>query len=267
MGPCRRPRRRARRAAPRAARTDRQTRAQRRRCKLQVAGGFRERDQIARMLDAGVGRVVIGSLAVNEPETRARLARRIRQRTGSRWRSTSASSTARRWSPPPAGPRTSAAACGTSPRSTRGAAPAASPTSAATACSQGPNVELLAEAVRAPSAPRSPGIGRRRVARRPARALRDAPARSSARRCGKAASTSRRRSTCRRARIIPCLDVSDGRVVKGVQFRDHRDVGDIVEHALRYRDEGADELVFYDITRQRRGPRPRHGLGAADRAR
>jgi cyclase len=50
------------------------------------------------------------------------------------------------------------------------------------------------------------------------------------------------------ARIIPCLDVRDGRVVKGVQFRDHRDVGDIVEHALRYRDEGADELVFYDIT-------------------
>ena len=50
------------------------------------------------------------------------------------------------------------------------------------------------------------------------------------------------------ARIIPCLDVADGRVVKGVQFRDHRDVGDIVDHALRYCDEGADELVFYDIT-------------------
>ncbi|CAA9499709.1 MAG: Imidazole glycerol phosphate synthase cyclase subunit HisF [uncultured Sphingomonas sp.] len=50
------------------------------------------------------------------------------------------------------------------------------------------------------------------------------------------------------ARIIPCLDVAEGRVVKGVRFRDHRDVGDIVDHALRYRDEGADELVFYDIT-------------------
>ncbi|HEY5711705.1 MAG TPA: imidazole glycerol phosphate synthase subunit HisF [Allosphingosinicella sp.] len=49
-------------------------------------------------------------------------------------------------------------------------------------------------------------------------------------------------------RIIPCLDVRDGRVVKGVRFRDHRDVGDIVDFALRYRDEGADELVFYDIT-------------------
>lgn len=40
----------------------------------------------------------------------------------------------------------------------------------------------------------------------------------------------------------------DGRVVKGVQFRDHRVVGDIEELARRYRDEGADELVFYDIT-------------------
>ncbi|GAA4009015.1 imidazole glycerol phosphate synthase subunit HisF [Sphingomonas humi] len=49
------------------------------------------------------------------------------------------------------------------------------------------------------------------------------------------------------ARIIPCLDVADGRVVKGVQFRDHRDIGDIVEHALRYSAEGADELVFYEI--------------------
>jgi cyclase len=42
--------------------------------------------------------------------------------------------------------------------------------------------------------------------------------------------------------------VRDGRVVKGVQFRDHRVVGDILELAARYRDEGADELVFYDIS-------------------
>jgi cyclase len=49
-------------------------------------------------------------------------------------------------------------------------------------------------------------------------------------------------------RIIPCLDVRDGQVVKGVRFRDHRVVGDILELACRYRDEGADELVFYDIT-------------------
>jgi cyclase len=49
-------------------------------------------------------------------------------------------------------------------------------------------------------------------------------------------------------RIIPCLDVRNGQVVKGVQFRDHRVMGDIIELAARYRDEGADELVFYDIT-------------------
>ncbi len=49
-------------------------------------------------------------------------------------------------------------------------------------------------------------------------------------------------------RIIPCLDVRDGLVVKGVRFRDHVVMGDIVDLALRYRDEGADELVFYDIT-------------------
>ena len=54
-------------------------------------------------------------------------------------------------------------------------------------------------------------------------------------------------------RIIPCLDVREGRVVKGVRFRDHIDMGDIVELALRYRDSGADELVFYDITASPQG--------------
>ena len=54
-------------------------------------------------------------------------------------------------------------------------------------------------------------------------------------------------------RIVPCLDVRDGRVVKGVRFRDHVDMGDIVELAVRYRDEGADELVFYDITASPQG--------------
>jgi imidazole glycerol-phosphate synthase subunit HisF len=49
-------------------------------------------------------------------------------------------------------------------------------------------------------------------------------------------------------RIIPCLDVRDGKVVKGVQFRDHVIQGDIVEFAEKYRDDGADELVFYDIS-------------------
>lgn len=54
-------------------------------------------------------------------------------------------------------------------------------------------------------------------------------------------------------RIIPCLDVRDGRVVKGTRFRDHRDMGGIVELATRYAAEGADELVFYDITASPQG--------------
>ena len=60
-------------------------------------------------------------------------------------------------------------------------------------------------------------------------------------------------------RIIPCLDVRDGKVVKGVRFRDHVVMGAIVELAMRYRDEGADELVFYDITASPEGRRVDHG--------
>lgn len=54
-------------------------------------------------------------------------------------------------------------------------------------------------------------------------------------------------------RIIPCLDVDGGRVVKGVQFVDIRDIGDPVELAARYEDEGADEIVFLDITASHEG--------------
>src|SRR6267378_4187898 len=54
-------------------------------------------------------------------------------------------------------------------------------------------------------------------------------------------------------RIIPCLDVDRGRVVKGVKFFDHVDAGDPVEQAQRYQAAGADELVFYDITASHEG--------------
>ena len=54
-------------------------------------------------------------------------------------------------------------------------------------------------------------------------------------------------------RIIPCLDVDRGRVVKGVKFFDHVDAGDPVEQAKRYQADGADELVFYDITASHEG--------------
>lgn len=54
-------------------------------------------------------------------------------------------------------------------------------------------------------------------------------------------------------RIIPCLDVDNGRVVKGVQFLEIRDAGDPVEVAKRYNEEGADEITFLDITATHEG--------------
>jgi len=54
-------------------------------------------------------------------------------------------------------------------------------------------------------------------------------------------------------RIIPCLDVDRGRVVKGVKFFDHIDAGDPVEQARKYDADGADELVFYDISASHEG--------------
>ena len=68
-------------------------------------------------------------------------------------------------------------------------------------------------------------------------------------------------------RVIPCLDVHDGRVVKGVNFRDLRDAGDPVELAARYGAQGADELTFLDLpasahgrppTRETVTPHPEH---------
>src|SRR5271169_2414199 len=54
-------------------------------------------------------------------------------------------------------------------------------------------------------------------------------------------------------RIIPCLDVDRGRVVKGVKFFDHVDAGDPVAQARKYQADGADELVFYDISASHEG--------------
>jgi imidazole glycerol-phosphate synthase subunit HisF len=58
-----------------------------------------------------------------------------------------------------------------------------------------------------------------------------------------------------RKRVIVCLDVQDGRVVKGTSFQDLRDVGDPVELAARYEQEGADEIVFLDISASTEGRR------------
>src|SRR5437764_14426652 len=62
-----------------------------------------------------------------------------------------------------------------------------------------------------------------------------------------------RRTSMLTKRIIPCLDVDRGRVVKGVHFLQLRDAGDPVEVARRYEADGADELVFLDITASHEG--------------
>lgn len=54
-------------------------------------------------------------------------------------------------------------------------------------------------------------------------------------------------------RLVVCLDVRDGRLTKGVKFADNQDIGDPVESARRYYEEGADEIVFYDITASAEG--------------
>jgi cyclase len=56
-------------------------------------------------------------------------------------------------------------------------------------------------------------------------------------------------------RVVACLDVKDGVVVKGVRFENHQVMGGVLELACRYRDQGADELVFYDITASADGRR------------
>ena len=54
-------------------------------------------------------------------------------------------------------------------------------------------------------------------------------------------------------RIIPCLDVRDGKLTKGVKFKGNVDIGDPVEVARQYYEQGADEIVFYDITASSEG--------------
>lgn len=54
-------------------------------------------------------------------------------------------------------------------------------------------------------------------------------------------------------RIIPCLDVKDGRVVKGIQFKGLRDIGNPVDLVIYYNEAGADELVFLDISKTEEG--------------
>ena len=209
-----------------------------------------------RLLDAGVARVVIGSLARRRsPDAVRGDARRASGRTASPSRSTSGSRTACRWSRPPAGPSDSGPhAWGGAAALSRGAPPAGHrhrPRRDA----ERPQFRADGSAVARLPAHRAPGVGRRRGARRSCRAACTGAAGAIV---GKALWEGRfdlaeALAQCPRLGSSPASTSRDGRVVKGVRFRDHRDVGDIVDHALRYRDEGADELVFYDITASAEG--------------
>src|SRR5439155_27062721 len=99
---------------------------------------------------------------------------------------------------------------------------------------------------------RARGSGRRR---RRARAARRRPVPPGAeRRCRSPPARERPRMV--KKRVIPCLDVAGGRVVKGIRFENLREMGDPVELATRYSELGADELVFLDITATIEGRRP-----------
>jgi cyclase len=223
---------------------------------VQTGGGVRA-DDVARILDAsGASRVVVGSLAVREPQRVLHWMAEVR-----RERITVALDTRRDAEPasgacrcmagpkPPAG--TLDDCCGT----TRGGLRHLLCTDIARdGMLSGPEPRRCTQHLRASPRPAVQASGGVRdvadVASRArggaAGAVLGAPAgRPAVDLCGGAGMLSRR--------IIPCLDVRDGQVVKGVRFRDHVDMGDIVELALRYRDEGADELVFYDITASPKG--------------
>jgi len=220
--------------------------AAKRAMQLQVGGGVRDAGIIDELLSCGIERVVIGSAAVERPAEvadwlhcygpeRLCLAFDVRldaagvprlQTRG--WREASAQSL---WDAierfAPAGLRH--VLCTDIERD---------------GALQGPNVALYTEAQR-----RHPDIQWQASAA--SRAARTSPRwrppasrpRSAARRCSRNAFRSRSCGySCQTHN--PCLDVRDGQVVKGVRFRDHRIVGDILELAMRYRDEGADELCL-----------------------
>ncbi len=221
------------------------------RAALQVGGGVRNRDTVKRLLEAGVARVVVGSAAVSEPVEVASwlqefgpdcvvLAFDVRARR--HWNT--AAGHARLGTPDSAQP----VGCGRSFRTARSAA-CALHRRGTRRCAVRPEPGAIRG--RGAPIPRDllAGVGRRARRRRPASAR--------LRRClrggerpGAAGKTHAGRGVgaILAKRIIPCLDVRDGQVVKGVRFSDHRIVGDILDLANRYRTEGADELVFYDIT-------------------
>ena len=220
---------------------------------MQVGGGVRSRAVVDELLALGVARVVDRQRRRHASRTRLhRLAARARAPSASCSPSTSASTrAARRASPRTAGQRQTQTSLWDAVERYLAGRPAARAVHRRRPRRRagGPQSRAVRRGVRRFPRHRLAGLRRRQRApptctrccdRGGGRHQRQGAARGTHHRRGARAILARR--------IIPCLDVRDGQVVKGVRFRDHRVVGDILELAPRYRDEGADELVFYDIT-------------------
>ena len=250
----------------------RRDRAPTRRCACRPAAACAREPTSRRMLDAGADRVVVGSLAVREPDTRAaagcgdfgaeRITLALDARQDERRRAGACRSHG--WTED-RGVDAGRACCSATPSA--GLRHLLCTDIARDGMLSGPNLALyrtLARAAPALQLQASGGVrdvADVRAAREAGCARRD-PRQGAAGRALRAGEPGGGAGMLSR-RIIPCLDVRDGRVVKGVRFRDHVDMGDIVELALRYRDEGADELVFYDITASPRGPRASTAAGSS----
>ena len=226
-----------------------------RRCSVEFGGGIRSEDDAEELLGSGVARVVLGTAALEEPALAGRCARRwpgrvavgldyrvgddgVAEAQAQGWLAGSGRAVTELlelWAEEPIGAVVATAV-------------------AATACSR---------------APTSPGLRRcwrprrcRWWPRAACRALEDLPRwpawQAAGRRlAGAIVGKAHRRGPLQRGgggrrvrsvRLIPCLDVTGGRVVKGVRFVDLTDEGDPVELAARYDAEGADEVTFLDIT-------------------
>ena len=224
---------------------------------MQTGGGVRDEDAADALFDAGVARVVLGTAALEDPGLVRRLAARHPVAVGLDARGREVA--VRGWLE---GSGQDLLRGGRGASATPGVAALVVTEIGRDGTLEGPDLAGLAAVLAATAIPviASGGVG---IAGRPAgagRAVaggRACPGRSWAGRIYEGAlHRGRRRGVrcCRRvramnvARVIPCLDVDAGRVVKGVNFVDLRDAGDPVELAARYDAEGADELVFLDIT-------------------
>ncbi len=219
-------------------------------CPVQAGGGVRSAEAAARLLDAGVARVVVGTAAVEDPDLVDALCRRYPGRVAAGLDARGSQLAVRGWT------ETSAAELTDAARRLEDAGVAALVVTeiGRDGTMAGPDLEQLGAVLVATTVDvvASGGVG----------SLEDLRALGGAGAGGRATAGRGDRGPgplrgpllgaggagMLGARVIPCLDVDAGRVVKGVNFVGLRDAGDPVELAARYDAEGADELIFLDIT-------------------